>query len=141
MLRPLAEARGVHVVVNTGGATLEADAARLARVVTNLLSNAIVYNRPGGRVTLSVVAEGNSVVMTVADTGVGIPEAELPRVFDRFFRVDKARSRESGGSGLGLAICKSIVDAHGGTITVSSQPGKGTEVIVRLRRTGPPPEP
>ena len=138
MLGPLAEGRGVCVVVNAGVAPLEADPERLARVVTNLLSNAILYNRPGGRVTLSVVAEGDAVVLTVADTGVGIPEGDLPRVFDRFFRVDKARSRESGGSGLGLAICKSIVEAHGGTIILASQPGKGTEVIVRLPRAGPP---
>ena len=140
MLRPLAEGRGVCVVVKPGGAKLEADAARLERVMTNLLSNAILYNRPGGQVTLSLASAGESVVLTVADTGVGIPEAELPRVFDRFFRVDKARSRESGGSGLGLAICKSIVDAHGGTIAVASQPGQGTEVVVRLSRTGIVPE-
>ena len=140
LLGPMAESRDVRLVVNAAGASLKGDAARLSRVVTNLLSNAIVYNRPGGQATLSVAAEGDTVVLTVADTGVGISEAELPRVFDRFFRVDKARSRESGGSGLGLAICKSIVDAHGGTISVASHSGKGTKVVVRLPRTGPLPE-
>ena len=129
------------VVVHPGSVALEADPDALARVVTNLLSNAILYNRPGGQVTLSVVAECEAVRLTVADTGPGIPEDDLPRLFDRFFRVDKARTRESGGSGLGLAICKSIVDAHGGTITVASQVGKGTEVVVRLPRTAPPLEP
>ena len=102
------------------------------------MSNAILYNRPDGQVTtVKTVTEGNEVVLTVDDTGSASPRRILPRVFDRFFRVDKARSRESGGSGLGLAICKSIVDAHGGTIAVASQAGKGTEVTVRFPRTGP----
>ncbi len=139
MLEPLAESRGVRVVVNNNGGTLQADPAGLARIVTNLLSNAILYNQPGGQVTLTAAVEGQCALLTVADTGVGIAAEDLPRVFERFFRVDKARSRESGGSGLGLAICKSIVNAHGGTITVASQPGKGTQVVVRLPGTGPPP--
>jgi signal transduction histidine kinase len=125
----------VAVVADPESAGLEADPDALARVVTNLLSNAILYNRPSWQVTLSVVAEGDAVRLTVADTGLGIPEEDLPRVFVRFFRVEKARSRESGGSGLGLAICKSLVDAHGGTIAVTSRVGKGTQVAVRLPRT------
>ena len=129
----------MRLVVNPGAARLQADAERLAQLLMNLLSNAILYNRPDGQATVKTVTEGNEVVLTVNDTGIGIPEEEVSRVFDRFFRVNKARSRQSGGSGLGLAICKSIVEAHGGTIDVASQAGKGTEVTVRLPRTGPGP--
>ena len=99
---------------------MKGDPERLGQVVTNLLSNAIQYNHPGGQVVVSVATDEQSVIIVVADTGVGIPESDLPLVFDRFHRVDAARSRESGGSGLGLAICRSIVEAHGGTITVAS---------------------
>jgi two-component system sensor histidine kinase BaeS len=97
-----------------------------------LLSNAIFYNVDGGQVCLESRIEGREAVVTISDTGVGISAADLPHVFDRFYRVDKARSRTTGGNGLGLAICKSIVEAHGGTIGVSSRRGGGTVVTVRL---------
>jgi len=108
------------------------DAMRLKQVVANLLDNAIKYTAPNGRVAMSVVAEANLAVLEVSDTGIGIPADALPLVFERFFRVDKTRSRESGGIGLGLAIVKSICIAHHGTITVSSIEGRGTKFRVEL---------
>jgi signal transduction histidine kinase len=111
---------------------VEADHTRILQLLTNLLVNAIQYNREGGRVTLAIAQEGSEAVLTVEDTGVGIAAADQPRVFERFFRADKARSHEAGGSGLGLAICQSIVEAHHGSITFTSAPGTGTTFTVRL---------
>ncbi|MFO0953441.1 MAG: HAMP domain-containing sensor histidine kinase [Isosphaeraceae bacterium] len=135
MLAPLAAARGVRVRVDASPAELDGDSDRLAQVVTNLLTNALTYNRPRGEVRVSTTVAGDDALLTVADTGVGIPAEDLPFVFDRFYRVDRARSRESGGSGLGLAICKSVVAAHGGSIAVESEPGRGTTFTVRLPRS------
>jgi signal transduction histidine kinase len=111
---------------------LEADRTRILQLLTNLLVNAIQYNHQGGRVVLTVTQEGSEGVLMVADTGVGIAAEDQPHLFERFFRADKARSREAGGSGLGLAICQSIVEAHRGSITFTSQPGSGTKFTVRL---------
>src|SRR5262249_36542269 len=108
------------------------DAGRLTQVVTNLLTNAINYNRPGGEVFVAVTAVEGEAVVTVADTGCGIPEEDRDHVFERFYRADRARARGLGGTGLGLAICKSIVDAHGGAITYTSEAGRGTTFMVRL---------
>jgi heavy metal sensor kinase len=108
------------------------DPVALRRVFMNLVENAVKYNREGGRVTLSLERHDGHVRVRVADTGIGIPPEHLPRLFHRFYRVDKARSRESGGAGLGLAICKSFVEAHEGTIAVSSTPGQGTTFTVEL---------
>jgi signal transduction histidine kinase len=113
---------------------LQGDPERLGQVLTNLMSNAIQYNHPDGRVVVTVRSDTDSATVVVEDTGVGIPESDLPLVFDRFHRVDAARSRESGGSGLGLAICRSIVDAHGGTITVASAVSRGSTFTVTLPR-------
>jgi len=101
-------------------------------VLTNLLSNAIHYNKPNGEIRVSTRAENGAAILTVADTGFGIAAADLPHIFERFYRADKSRARTQGRTGLGLAICKAIVDAHGGTIEVSSQPGAGTTMTVRL---------
>lgn len=111
---------------------VRADADRITQVMTNLLTNAIDFTAPGGRVEVGVERGAGSVVVRVRDTGVGIPAADLPRVFDRFYRVDKARSREFGGTGLGLAIAKQIVEAHDGTIGIESEVGRGTEVRFSL---------
>ena len=102
------------------------DAMRLKQVVANLLDNVIKYTPERGNVTMSVIAEAELAVLEVSDTGIGIPAAALPLVFERFFRADKARSRESRGIGLGLAIVKSICMAHHGTISASSIEGHGT---------------
>lgn len=111
------------------------DADRLKQLFLNLMDNAIKYTPSGGTVTLSFAREGTWARVAIADTGIGIPAADLPKIFDRFYRVDKARSREKGGTGLGLAICKWIVDAHGGRIEAKSQVGKGSVFTVWLPTT------
>ena len=104
----------------------------LSLLVRNLLDNAIRYTAPGGRVTASVRPDGDHVVVTISDTGVGVPSRDLDRIFERFYRVDRARSRETGGTGLGLSIVKHVVENHGGTISVDSELGRGTTFEVRL---------
>jgi two-component system phosphate regulon sensor histidine kinase PhoR len=103
------------------------DRRRIAEVLQNLLDNAVQYTLPGGKIVLSAEAKGNEVVFTVADTGIGIPRAEQPRIFERFYRVDVARSREAGGTGLGLSIAKHLVEAHGGRLWVESEVGQGSQ--------------
>jgi two-component system phosphate regulon sensor histidine kinase PhoR len=105
----------------------------LSLLVRNLVDNAIRYTRPGGRVDVAVFAEEGGVLLKVADTGMGIPSRDLSRIFERFYRVDRARSRETGGTGLGLSIVKHIVENHGGTIKVDSELGQGTTFLVRLQ--------
>ncbi len=109
-----------------------ADDEGLAQLLDNLLDNAIKYTPDNGRVILRWQAEGNQVKIEVEDTGMGIPEADLPRVFERFYRVDKARSREMGGTGLGLAIVKHLAQAMKGSVSVSSELGVGTKFMVTL---------
>jgi len=112
---------------------MEGDEDRLRQIFVNLLSNAISYTPEGGEIFVSIsVTEQEMVRITIADTGIGIPEKDLPRIFERFYRVDKARSRGSGGTGLGLSIVKHLVELHKGTITVQSTVGKGTTFILEL---------
>jgi two-component system phosphate regulon sensor histidine kinase PhoR len=92
----------------------------------NLLDNAVKYTPEGGKIRLSAAVEGKSVRVDISDTGVGIPEEDILRIFERFYRVDKARSRELGGTGLGLSIVKHIVQAHGGRVWAVSSPGRGS---------------
>jgi two-component system, OmpR family, sensor kinase len=132
MVQPLAEERGIGVDLDLEEAEPIGDAQRIAQVITNLLSNAIRYNREGGRVSVRLREENGEVILAVADTGIGIPEDELGSIFKRFYRVDKARSREMGGTGLGLAICQSLVTAHGGTLECDSDLGRGSTFTVRL---------
>ena len=114
-------------------AQVQGDADRLKQLLLNLLSNAIAYTPPDGVVTLSLHRRPDGWVrVTVADTGIGIAPQDLPHIFDRFWRVDRARTRAAGGSGLGLSIAKSIVEAHGGSISVDSEPGKGSTFVVLL---------
>ncbi len=103
------------------------DASLLREVLQNLLDNAVQYTQPGGKITLSAVTRESEAIVTVADTGIGIPLAEKERIFERFYRVDAARSREVGGTGLGLSIAKHIVEAHGGRIWVDSSVGQGSQ--------------
>jgi len=103
-----------------------ADNRRLQEVLQNLLDNAIQYTLPGGKIVLSAETRNDEVVFTVADTGIGIPQADQPRIFERFYRVDVARSREAGGTGLGLSIAKHLVEAHNGRIWVESELGAGS---------------
>jgi signal transduction histidine kinase len=108
------------------------DGRLLRRVFYNLLDNAIKYTGPAGRVDVAVSGTDGVVTVAVRDTGIGIPTEHLPRVFDRFYRVDSARAGDEAGAGLGLSICHSIVTALGGTITVDSTAGQGTTVRVAL---------
>jgi two-component system, OmpR family, heavy metal sensor histidine kinase CusS len=110
----------------------ELDRTLLQRAVGNLVSNALAHTPPGGAVVLGTNADLSTIRIEVSDTGVGIPTEALPRVFDRFFRVDSSRSHASRGTGLGLAIVKSIALLHGGDVEISSQPGQGTRVTLNL---------
>jgi len=135
-----AKARDGSVALATDVAdtlTVHADHDRLAQILINLVDNAVKYTPPGGTVTVRAsVADDERVEVMVHDTGVGIPHADLPRVTERFYRVDKARSRELGGTGLGLAIVKHLVLAHGGELTIESEEGRGTTVRFTLRTGG-----
>src|SRR5438105_7706552 len=106
---------------------IAADRRRLAEVLQNLLDNAIQYTPSGGRIKVSAVSDREEVTFTVSDTGIGIPKVEQPRIFERFYRVDVARSREVGGTGPGLAIAKHLVEGHGGRIWVESEIGHGSQ--------------
>ena len=125
--------RGIKIHCDFAPAQVYGDADRLGQVITNLLTNAIHYNKPNGEIRVSTRGENGAAIVAIADTGQGIADEDLPHIFERFYRADKSRSRAAGRSGLGLAISKAIVDAHGGTIEVTSQPGEGTTFTVRLR--------
>ncbi len=110
---------------------IEGDLFKLEQMLLNLLDNAVKYTDRGG-IAVSVDAQGKRVRIRVRDTGIGIPKDDIPRVFERFYVVDKSRSRKSGGTGLGLSIVKHIVLQHSGTIGIESVPGEGTTVTVTL---------
>lgn len=114
---------------------IRGDADSLERLVLNLLDNAIKYNRPQGAILLRLFETGPEVGLEVTDTGIGIPQDALSRIFERFYRVDKGRAREEGGTGLGLAIVKHVAQAHGGQVEVESHMGRGTTFRVRLPRS------
>ena len=117
----------VSVNLKTSLPDIAADRRRLAEVLQNLLDNAVQYTPSGGRITVSASSDGDEVEFTVSDTGIGIPKVDQPRIFERFYRVDVARSREVGGTGLGLSIAKHLVEAHGGRIWVESEVGQGSQ--------------
>lgn len=132
-MQPLADAKKVVLTtVGNGAAVVSGDADRLRHVVYNLLDNAIKYTPEDGRVELAVVRNNDNIQISVRDTGIGIAEDHLPHVFDRFYRVDKARSRAAGGSGLGLSIVESIVSAHHGKVKLDSFPGEGTTCTIQF---------
>ncbi|MBF0496798.1 MAG: HAMP domain-containing histidine kinase [Deltaproteobacteria bacterium] len=112
--------------------TVKGDKKSLKRLIYNILSNAIRYTAPGGSILITLGREDATAVVSVSDTGIGIPSNELPFIFERFYRVDEARSRSEGGSGLGLAMCQYIVDMHGGLIEVESQTQKGSTFHIKL---------
>ena len=111
---------------------IQADAEALRRALLILMDNAAKYTPRGGSVHVGVERQNGFAVASVTDTGIGIDQEDLDRVFDRFWRADKARSRQQGGAGLGLSIAKWIIDVHGGGISVQSEPGKGSQFTVRL---------
>jgi len=133
----LAEAKELRLDVTGGSETAPdvwADEEALGQILDNLVHNAVKYTQPGGTIRLRWQENGSSVSLQIEDNGPGIPERDMPRIFERFYRVDKARSRELGGTGLGLAIVKHLVQVLKGTIKASSQVGKGTTFIVTLPR-------
>ncbi len=115
--------------------TVNGDEAQLTSMFTNLVDNAVKYTPPGGRVEVTGGFEGSEIVIRVSDTGIGIPEGKLPRIFERFYRVDKARSKETGGTGLGLSIVRHVAENHGGRVTVESTLGEGSTFTVYLPRS------
>jgi heavy metal sensor kinase len=138
--RSLAQPKAIELVLHpnvTEEIRILADEMRLRQVFLNLIANAVNYTPDGGRVEISLSVSETEAIVKVADTGIGIPAEHLPHIFDRFYRVDRARNREDGGTGLGLAIVDSFVKAHGGRVEVSSVPGEGSAFTVFLPRKGP----
>ncbi len=117
---------------------IRGDELRLRQVLLNLIANGIKYTAPDGRVDITLALAGEEAIVRIADTGIGIPAEHLPHIFDRFYRIDKARNRADGGTGLGLAISKGIVKAHGGYIDVESVSGEGSVFSIHLPQQGPP---
>jgi two-component system, OmpR family, sensor histidine kinase VicK len=124
----------IEVLLEAGCFNAYVDRDKVMLVFANLLSNAIKYTSPDGRVEISAVAEGNLIRVLIEDSGSGIPEDELPRVFERFYRVEKTRSRDYGGTGLGLSIARKVVEGHDGNIWIESTPSLGTRVSFTLPR-------
>jgi len=132
-LQPLARERGIEMSAAIAqGVMVNCDSMKLTQVFYNLMDNAIKYTGRGGMVKIELVKKDKKAVAKVTDTGIGIPKEDQKHIFDRFYRVDKARSRETGGTGLGLSIVKQVVLLHGGDITVSSEEEKGSTFTVEL---------
>lgn len=132
-LRPIAGKRNIELVFESYRSVFaECDEVKLTRAVTNLVENAIKYNVAGGWVQVTLDADAGFMYITVADSGIGISEEFQEKIFDRFYRVDKARSRETGGTGLGLSIAKQIIVMHGGMIKVTSKEDEGTQFHIRM---------
>jgi signal transduction histidine kinase len=132
---PIAHASGIELTTHATGSlpTIHGDRARLTQCLQNLLNNALRFTLPGGKVSMVLESDTSKLTLKITDTGTGIPHEHLPYVFDRFYRVDPTRSRETGGTGLGLAITRAIIEAHGGDITVDSEgPGCGTTFTIGL---------
>ena len=125
-----AHKHGVEIEVNAKPCKIRGDREMIYELVYNLCDNAIRYNKEGGSVMLGVEPVGDRVVLTVEDTGIGIPSEHIDRVFERFYRVDKSRSKQTGGTGLGLAIVKHIAEQHNAKIEIQSEHQKGTKITV-----------
>ncbi len=140
-LSAVAEQKGQRVQTNVPkGLAVRGDAQAFERVMVNILDNAVKYTGEGGQITVTATEEGETALIEVADSGPGIPEADQSRIFERFYRVDRARSRRLGGTGLGLSIVKHIVELHGGQVGVTSTVGEGSTFWVRLPRVKSPNE-
>ena len=131
-LKPLAAQCQVFLHADCQPITIEANPQQMKELLNNLITNAVKYNRPGGQVWVQIREQGDAMVVRVKDNGMGIPADSLDRIFERFYRVDKGRSRKQGGTGLGLSIVKHIVSFYRGTIRVSSEIDKGSEFVVEL---------
>jgi heavy metal sensor kinase len=133
----LAEEKDISIVIAfLEQVKINGDEVRLRQMVWNILHNGIKYTQPGGELKVSLLEESGFALLSIQDTGIGIPEKDLPFIFDRFYRVDKARSKDEGGSGLGLSICRHIAEAHKGEIKVESKPGLGTRFKIHIPSTG-----
>jgi signal transduction histidine kinase len=131
----LAHQKGIEIdFVSQDGVILPIDKDKIARAFINILDNAIKYTPGNGRISIEVIRENKRAIVTITDTGIGIPEHDLPHIFDRFYQVDKSRS--SAGFGLGLSIARSIIEAHGGFITVESTQKQGTTFLISLPMGG-----
>jgi len=131
-MRPQAESKPVTITTdfNSNLPVIKVDKDRIRQTLTNLVHNAIKFNNPGGKVTITTTFDNESAIVSMSDTGIGISKEDLPHIFERFYKADKARSQ--GGSGLGLAIAKHTIQAHGGSISVKSEEGKGTTITFDL---------
>ncbi|MCY2972269.1 MAG: HAMP domain-containing sensor histidine kinase [Planctomycetota bacterium] len=132
LLGAIASEKQISLVSDLHAVQIFGNPESLSRMIDNLITNAILYNKPGGKVFITLSKSDNKAVLEIKDTGVGISEEHHPFIFERFYRVDKARSRLSGGSGLGLAICKGVIEKHNGTITAQSVLGMGTTFQIQL---------
>jgi signal transduction histidine kinase len=130
----LATQKGLQLKIDSSmpAITLNGDDEMLKRMLLNLLDNAVKYTPPGGCISIALGSRNGDAHIVVTDTGIGIPTADQPRIFDRFYRVDKARSRALGGAGLGLSIARWIVEGHGGSLSVESALGHGSAFTVEL---------
>ena len=128
--RPIAQEKDIELRVEGSNATVEGYPTLLRELFHNLIDNALKYTPAGGHVTVALSREGGHPICTVADTGIGIPKEHQPHVFERFYRVDKSHSRQTGGTGLGLAIVKHVAEVHHADVKLESEPGKGTKMIV-----------
>jgi Signal transduction histidine kinase len=126
------KSRGVALELAGGEVWAEADRDKVSQVLVNLISNALKYTPEGGKVRIEAAETPDEATISVSDTGIGIPESDLPYIFERFYRSDKSRSRATGGSGIGLTIARSIIGAHGGEISVDSSPGEGSTFTISL---------
>ncbi len=135
--QPLAAQHHVSITSNLEECVLTGHAGILERMVANLLLNSISYNREGGTVDVVLKSDRETVALEIRDTGIGISKEEIPNLFQRFYRVDKARSRLTGGSGLGLSICELVVQLHHGKIEVDSQIGVGSTFRILLPKRQP----
>ncbi len=124
--------RNIQISMDCPDVKIQADRARLATALSNLIDNAILYNKPGGQIRISGETQNGTLKLSVTDTGNGIPNDELYRIFERFYRVDKSRTRESGGTGLGLSIVRHAIESQGGTINVTSRIGSGSTFTIQL---------
>ena len=132
-LLPIAEQKHQHLVLNMKDkGEMTGDRSKLSQIIYNLMENAVKYTQENGVIRVILERNGKTVRLTVSDNGPGIPKADLSHIFDRFYRVDKARSRTVGGTGLGLSIVRQLVALHGGTIRAESVEGEGTAFIVEL---------
>jgi signal transduction histidine kinase len=124
--------KNLNFAVIGGCPDILADKDRINQVLMNLISNAVKYTPDGGEIRITISETEDSAVFSIEDNGTGIPEEEVPHIFERFYRADKSRNRMTGGSGIGLAIVKSIVTAHGGSVDVQSRLGKGSCFMITL---------